>query len=244
MGKEMSRMFGFVTETWNPIVGCKHNCVYCWAKRQARRQINNCQKCGWFTPHIHRDRLKRKFKANTLVFVCDLADIFSPMVSQLWVPTIFDVIRHNPETTFFLETKNPWGYVSGYTIIPKNTILSVTLETNRSDWKIPGSDDIVYKDISSAPYPVQRYFAILDLKKCGIEIDHLSIEPILDFDLRRFCTWIKKINPDSVSIGYDNYNNRLPEPPLDKTIALIEKLEFYGIEVEKKQLREAWWEKK
>jgi len=36
--------------------------------------------------------------------------------------------------------------------------------------------------------------------------------------------------------------NRLPEPPLDKTIALIEKLEFYGIEVEKKQLREAWWE--
>jgi len=237
-----SRMFGFVTETWNPIVGCRYNCVYCWAKRQARRQINNCEKCGWFTPHIHPDRLKRKFKPKTLVFVCDLADIFSPRVSQLWINSIFDVIRRNPETTFFLETKNPYGYEQNAHAIPENTWLSVTLETNRSNWKIPNSDNIVYREISNAPLPLLRYSAILDIEKAGIHIDHLSIEPILDFDLNRFSTWIKRIAPDTVSIGYDNYRNHLPEPPLEKTVELIERLEFLGIQVEKKQLREAWWE--
>jgi DNA repair photolyase len=29
----MTRMFDFVTETWNPITGCSHECVYCWARR-------------------------------------------------------------------------------------------------------------------------------------------------------------------------------------------------------------------
>jgi len=30
-----TRMFDLVTETWNPITGCNHECVYCWARRLA-----------------------------------------------------------------------------------------------------------------------------------------------------------------------------------------------------------------
>jgi len=55
--------------------------------------------------------------------------------------------------------------------------------------------------------------------------------------------WILNINPEfGVSIGYDNYNWRLPEPPLAKTLQLIEELEKHGIKVERKTLRKAWWE--
>jgi hypothetical protein len=43
-----------------------------------------------------------------------------------------------------------------------------------------------------------------------------------------------------MAVGYDNYNNRLPEPTLSKTMQLIDCLEKTGITVYRKTLREAW----
>jgi len=48
------------------------------------------------------------------------------------------------------------------------------------------------------------------------------------------------LQPWAVAVGYDNYNNHLPEPPLEKTMQLIERLEKAGITVFRKTLRERW----
>jgi hypothetical protein len=68
---------------------------------------------------------------------------------------------------------------------------------------------------------------------------YLSVEPIMDFDLEIFTDWIEKIAPIHVAVGYDNYNNHLPEPSLTKTLQLIERLKEFT-RVRERKLREAW----
>ena len=227
--KRKNRMFGFVTETWNPVVGCRHFCSYCWAKKQARRQKNRCEFCYKFIPHIHWSRLNRKFKPNSLVFVCDMADLFGYWVPNEWIKEILSVVSKFPETTFFFETKNPARYHQFKELLPENVILSATIETNLDT--IPSNH---------APSRYYRYVTFRELK--GFR-KHLSIEPIMIFDFDIFGAWILQIEPEFVSIGYDNYNHRLNEPKLNDTLQLIEFLEEHGIKVEKKTLRKAWWEK-
>ncbi|MEM4531792.1 MAG: hypothetical protein QXY39_07990, partial [Thermofilaceae archaeon] len=36
-----SRMFSVVSETWNPVTGCTHSCVYCWARALATTKLRN-----------------------------------------------------------------------------------------------------------------------------------------------------------------------------------------------------------
>jgi len=240
-----SRMFGFVTETWNPIVGCNHGCVYCWAKRQAKRQKHNCYACYKFVPHFHVERLNRKFKSKSLVFVCSMADLFGYWIDENWIERILKVIRNNSETMFFLETKNPPRLFEFIDLIPKNVILSTTLETNCGStiWHEAPFSKLYYwnyEQISRAISPFVRARCFEDLEW---ERKHVSIEPVLDFNMDEMLKIVTDIKPQTVSVGYDNYNNHLPEPSLAKTLQLISKLERAGIKVERKTLRKAWWEK-
>jgi len=66
------------------------------------------------------------------------------------------------------------------------------------------------------------------------------VEPIQDFNLDYFTERIIEIKPWAVAIGYDNYDNKLPEPSMAKTMQLIDRLEKAGITVYRKTLREAW----
>jgi len=212
-------MFSFVTETWNPITGCLHDCYYgkCWARIISNRFRN---KWGYgFEPRFHPERLKRKFKPNTLVFTVSMGDMFGKWVNTEWIKQILEVIKDNPKTTFFLETKNPARYLEFS--IPENTIKSTTIETNR-DYKV-----------SLAPPTVERYEAFR--KVDGIK--HVSIEPVMDFDLEVLTDWIGNINPRMVSVGYDNYDANLPEPTIAKTEQLIENIRAIGISVEIKNLK-------
>ncbi len=235
--KKSTRMFGFVTETWSPWVGCDFYCTYCWARRQAQRNKRNCPRCGWFTPHMHATKLHRTFTPGRLVFVCDMADIFSPRYGSAPL-IIIEKIRKFPETTFFLETKNPIGMSFYANKIPSNCILSVTIETDLHFGNLPIIGNWHYIQISMAPPPHNR---IVNFPKTRHR-KHISIEPVLDFS-RDFAKTIIELKPEIVSVGYDNYNNFLPEPPLNKTLELIDILEENGIQVEKKTLRPAWWEK-
>ena len=73
-----SRMYevdGKRVRTWNPFVGCLHDCIYCYAREQAKRRKKKCKKCYNFEPHAHPNRLNQKFKPDETVFVCSMADI-------------------------------------------------------------------------------------------------------------------------------------------------------------------------
>lgn len=224
---------------WNPVVGCRHNCVYCWARRQAKRQKRRCQQCGDFEPHFHRERLDKFFRKG-LVFVCDMGDLFGEWVSLFWIKDVLNRVS-TMSAEFLLLTKNPARYMSFLDAIPENCILGATIESDRN-----------YPEISKAPTQFYRLYWMTEISKVmairregGRKWNRLfiAIEPILDFNLNSFANVLGWINPWAVAVGYDNYKNRLPEPPLEKTKQLIERLEEKGITVHKKTLRKAWNEK-
>ena len=244
----MTRMFKFVKRTWNPFVGCGWDCKYCWARKMAKRLP--CEKCKKFIPHFHPERFKRIPKSG-FVFVGDMGDLWwAAYVSQgpeyhLLLDDLLDLItealqkakKARKRLAFFFETKAPEVYQQYWPIDEWDGYevwASVTIETNRAE---------LTRQFSKAPDPEKRfrdmYWFALDWP-----ITHVSIEPIMDFDLDVMLEWIECIEPFKVSIGYDNYGHKLPEPPLSKTRELIRRLKkIRYMEVEVKTLRKAWYEK-
>lgn len=109
--------------TWNPIIGCKFNCNYCYARRMNDRfkWIPN-----WTEPNIDPlklwDRMPRK---PSFIFVGSMSDIFGD-----WVPSdfIIDLIYHvkcHPEHIFLFLTKNPERYSEF--VFPDNVWLGATV---------------------------------------------------------------------------------------------------------------------
>ncbi len=228
----MSRMFSFITKVWNPLGGeCRHGCVYCWARKLAAdRKMAKYQG----EPRLIERELKRKFTSNDFIFVCDMLDLFGEWVPDYFIYQVLTAISYS-KAKFLLLTKNPKRtvYWSNY-LSPWNTMVGVTIETNK--------DDLVSK-FSKAPMPTERLEdgVSLAVGVLGKKIKRfVSIEPILDFDFDTFFEMLVDFNPWAVAVGYDNYYNRLPEPPLTKTMQLIDRLEKAGITVYRKTLREAW----
>ncbi len=231
--KNGTRMFNIISKTWNPISGCTHFCIYCWARRFALTKLKNTPRYrDGFWPKLNENEFKAKFNGG-VVFVSDMGDMFSPEVPDEWILKVINHIRKFPGTFFLFLTKNPARYKDFIGHFPKNAILGATIETDDDDMYLENK-------ISQAPLPSLRYKAMRDI---NWDLKFLSIEPILDFNLDRFLSWIKEINPFMVYVGYDNYNNRLPEPPLEKTEKLLKELENITLTV-RKTIRPAWYEKK
>ena len=100
----------FCDFTWNPIVGCRHGCPYCWAKDQHDR---------WYfpekfeTPRLYSQRLKEPSlrKKAAKIFVVSMGDIFSPGVKDEWIEQVLIQVRNNPHHTFQFLTKYPERYM-------------------------------------------------------------------------------------------------------------------------------------
>jgi len=228
-----SRMFSVVTRTWNPVTGCTHSCVYCWARRLAETKLRNTEKYrSGFKPAIHEREFRARFRPGEFVFVADMGDLFCDAIPDEWILRVLSYVERFPSTTFLFLTKNPARYREFLDYFPENAVLGATIETNR--------DDLYTRyGISSAPPPSARFEAMRSLKW---DRKFVSVEPVLDFDLDVFAEWIREISPVMVYVGYDNYNNRLPEPPLSKTLALIDRLRQFT-DVKTKTLRKAWFER-
>ena len=205
----MTKMFKFVTETWNPVIGCLHNCTYCWARRLANGKLRKLLPKVYgdgFKPKLIPERLNRRFKPGSLVFVVDMGDLWGDWVPRNWILRVLQTIRRSPGATFLFMTKNPKRYHEFVDLFPENVIAGCTIETNRD------------YGVSKAPKPYERYVAMRDLPW---EHKFISVEPIMDFDFQMFVKWIKDIGPELVCVGYDNYGCGLPEPGLSKTLNFI-----------------------
>ena len=226
----ISRMYKDV-KTWNPIVGCRFNCIYCKPsfQRQAKRRRKWCELCYKYIPHFHPERLDRVPKAKT-IFACAFGDIYFAKLE--WLEKVIEVIRRHEDKTFFLQTKNPEVFIDMEMTmeLPDNLILGITLETNR--------DDMYTKyNISKAPTPFERYNTFRMVKHPR---KFVTVEPILDFT-KDLVYWIRDIKPEFVYVGYDTHNCRLPEPESEKTLELLRRLREFT-EVREKEIRPAWWE--
>lgn len=222
-----SRMFEGL-RTWNPYFGCQHRCYKggCWAKKRLAHRLGkmlDCQLCYDFVPHLHSERLNR-VPSDPKIFVVAHGDLFGYWVSSGVIHRILNVCREIPKEVWFFETKNPRRYAEFADAFPSNTVLSTTIETNRQYSKAV---------MGYAPSPLERLRGINRIShKFPI---HVSIEPIMDFDLNDMVAMMKFLQPIKVAVGYDSLNNGLPEPPKEKTLRLIKKLEEFT-EVERKQL--------
>ncbi|MCD6088338.1 DUF5131 family protein [Candidatus Bathyarchaeota archaeon] len=214
--------------TWNPVTGCLHNCVYCWARRYSRTLAKmgiEPYKTHDFKPAFAEWRLRQRFPKHDVVFVSSMGDMWGDWVPKEWIERVLRVARAKRDSLFFFLTKNPKRYHEFKHMFSSNMVLGATIETNRS-----------YK-VTYAPSPRERFEAMRDL---DWKYKVVVIEPILDFDFE-FVEWVREICPERIRIGYDNYGNRLPEPPLAKTMILKEELKRIA-EVELGVIRKAWYE--
>jgi DNA repair photolyase len=68
-------MFDVITATWNPVIGCLHNCCYCWARNLAETRLTHMEKYkNGFKPNIAEYELKKTFRRQ-YVFACDMGDL-------------------------------------------------------------------------------------------------------------------------------------------------------------------------
>ena len=226
------RMFPIVSTTWNPVSGCYHMCVYCYARRLAETKLRHTPRYrSGFTPRINFKAFRKRFKRGEIVFPVDMGDLFAEGIPKEWVLRVLRHIERYPKTYFLFLTKNPSRYHEFLEHFPENAVLGATIETNKDD---------LYTEhrISKAPLPSRRYRAMAKLEW---DLKFISIEPILEFDLDEMVKWVKDIDPVLVFVGYDNWNNKLPEPSYHDTLKLIDELEHITLVI-RKTIRKAWYE--
>ncbi len=210
--KPNSNMYqGWITHTWNTIKGaCPHNCSYCYMKKWGDLR----------SARFDEKELKTDLGSGNFIFIGSSCDMFAKDIPHEWV---IKTIRHCEQynNRYLFQTKNPGGFkiMESFSIF---NILCVTLETNRHYQHI----------MNSSPKPVDR---ALQFKDIG-GIKYITIEPIMDFDMKEFVELIKMCGAVQVNIGADSGGNKLPEPSSEKIFELISELEKFTIVKQKKNL--------
>jgi len=172
---------------------------------------------------LEEKELQTNLGNSNFVFVGSSTDMWAADVPSEWIQKVLEHIsKYN--NTYLFQTKNPIRFLKFLSYFKENYILGTTLETNRD------------YTITKAPEPIERWMAFMQLNKYSIR-RMISIEPIMDFDLRDFLCMLRDIRPEFISIGADSKRNNLIEPPPEKIKQLIEHLKSYTNVIIKNNLK-------
>lgn len=149
--------------TWNPVIGCKRNCYYCYARRMNNRfkWIPDFNK-----PTLLKNRLNDKFPLKpSVIFVGSTTDICYWKFD--WINDIINICSKNLKHTFMFLTKFPYGSYETWAF-PDNVMLGATITgKNFTNYiRLDGGNDdldVIPQLINSAPG----------------NIKYISIEPLL-----------------------------------------------------------------
>ena len=202
LNKSKGNMFDFVTHTWNPIFGrCSHKCGYCYMKPFFKDKL-----------YFKSQEVKLiKLGEGKTIFIGSSTDMFAEEVFTIWVNSVLRKCKEYDKNTYLFQTKNPKRANDFRGKFPTKVIFGTTIETNRK-----------YKN-QYAPTVYKRATAMLRIA----DAKTVTIEPIMDFDLKPMVHLIEIASPEFVSIGADSKGHNLPEPSRDKVEKLIEALEKF-----------------
>lgn len=204
--------------TWNPLGGeCPHRCSYC-STNFLKKQYKVIESKYTGSPVLIEKELSSSLAKpddDKVIFVCNMTDLFADSVPSNAIEKILEHCREYPVNTYLFQTKNPKRFFDfiDNDMFPEKTILGTTIETNK--------DDIV---VSDAPKPNDRIPWMWELtdKKYSSKFKRMvTLEPIMDFDVRELSLMIYNCHPDFVNIGADSKNNNLSEPSEKKIQELI-----------------------
>jgi len=151
--------------------------------------------------------LKTDLGTGNFIFVGSSCDMFAKDIPEEWIIKTLKHCGKYPENKYLFQTKNPANIRR---ILPYNSTVCITLETNRH-----------YPEVMKNCFtPEER----VRYQKYIRHPLHITIEPIMDFDLYEFVEMIKYCGPVQVNIGADSGNNKLPEPGKEKIEELISEL--------------------
>jgi len=207
LNKSRGAMYSWTDFTLTCLEGaCRHVCQYCYVKSLMRYPALAKKYSG--EPRIAESDLERNLGSGSVIFVCNMNDLFAENVPAGLIQRVLDHCAKYSNTYLF-QSKDPARFSEF--VFPENTVLGTTIETNRD------------YGMSKAPSPYDRYVAFSGKT---LHRKMVSIEPIMDFDLDVLVSWINDIAPDFVSIGADSKGHKLPEPSKEKLDALIRELEM------------------
>lgn len=109
---ETNHNVGWAKYCWNPITGCWHDCVFCYARDIALRYYPQ-----GFTPTMHPARLRAPYNTalptesdnpwERFVFVASMGDLFSLAFGDAYIEATLKAMEDNPGWTFLVLTKHP-----------------------------------------------------------------------------------------------------------------------------------------
>lgn len=214
LNKQKGNMYGFVTHTWNTIKGsCPHDCAYCYMKRWG----------GLKTARFDETELRTNLETWNTIFVGSSCDMWADQFPDEWIYRTLEHCRNYDFNRYFFQTKNPKRFLEFLDFLPHLTTLCTTVETNK-DCLIGNGIPSPRKRLASLRAIRERKTNSLHEPIYGI---HVTIEPVMDFDVEEMFDLIVKCVPDQVNIGADSGGNKLPEPSPRKVRELINALNGY-----------------
>ena len=150
---------GWYDYNWNPVVGCKRACDYCYANKYAtdRKWV-----ADFSEPEFHSEALFEpdRIPKPSTILVCAYADLFGGWISDVWIQNVINRIAENTRHTFVFLTKSPERYREFQ--YPSNVYLGVTIEAPELMWRAEAIRDLPYRKLASIE-PVMGDFSGVDL---------------------------------------------------------------------------------
>jgi len=216
LNKSKGNMYEWVTHTWNAIKGkCLHDCSYCYVKRWGNLK----------DVRLDEKELRINLGGGNFIFVGSSCDMFAEDIPDEWIDRTLEHCRIF-DNKYLFQSKNPKRLERFIDELPGDSVVCTTIETNRH-----------YSDfMGNSPKTLDRANWINEIAHNGIKT-YVTIEPIMDFDLKEMIHYIETCLPEQVNIGADSGGNKLPEPTREKIEALIDQLSYFTKVKEKKNLK-------